>query len=253
MNRLACALVLVISALLVAAAPDLARAAPSMAQGSLQLSIISPDANSITDRVALDVSFHGGTVERVELYLDGTLAAQRQLGTTQSRGVITFSLDAIQLTEGSHDVLVKAFGPDGKPATASSRIRIPGADPHSPLRIAYPQNGLVVSGVLPIRVTLTAELQRDKPYVSFFVDKEFKSLKNFPPYEYNWDTTKVPNGWHVLEAMTATPDAATPTKARSIHVNVNNPGGQTRKFDNIADLSKDPSAVNTVHGTGVTS
>src|SRR5205807_1818583 len=99
----------------------------------------------------------------------------------------------------------------------------------------------------------TAELQRDKPYVSFFVDKEFKSLKNFPPYEYNWDTTKVPNGWHVLEAMTATPDAATPTKARSIHVNVNNPGGQTRKFDNIADLSKDPSAVNTVHGTGVTS
>lgn len=242
MNRLACVWALAGSALLAAAPTIAAPTAPSKSQGPLQLAIISPDANSIADRVALDVSFRGGSVERVELYLDGTLAAQRQLGTAQTRGVITFSLDAVQLTEGTHDVLVKAFGPDGKPATASTKLRIPGIDPASPVRIAYPQNGLVVSGVIPIRVTLSTDLQKDKPYVSFFVDKEFKSLKNFPPYEYNWDTTRVPNGWHVLEAMTATPDAATPTKARSIHVNVNNPGGQTRKFDNINDLAANPNA-----------
>src|SRR5207244_2740750 len=157
---------------------------PSALQGSLQLSIISPDAGAIADRVALDVSFKGGTVERVELYLDGNLAAQRQLSTTLSRGVITFSLDAVQLTEGGHDVLVKAFGPDGKPAIATTRLKIPATDPASPVRIAYPQNGLVVSGVIQIRVTLSSDLQRDKPYVSFFVDKEFKSLKNFPPYDY---------------------------------------------------------------------
>ncbi len=234
MNRLACAIVLAGTALLGAVGQNAAYAAPS--QGALQLSIISPDAGSIADRVALDVSFRGGNVERVELYLDGNLAAQRQLNTAQPRGVITFSLDAVQLTEGSHDVLVKAYGSEGKPATAFTRIKIPGADLASPVRIANPQNGLVVSGVISIRVTLASELQKEKPYVSFFVDKEFKSLKNYPPYEYNWDTTKVPNGWHVLEAMTATPDAATPTKARSIHVNVNNPGGQTAKLDAIQDL-----------------
>jgi hypothetical protein len=111
-----------------------------------------------------------------------------------------------------------------------------------------------VSGVIPIRVTLTSDLQREKPYVSFFVDKEFKSLKNFPPYDYNWDTTKVPNGWHVLEAMTATPDAATPTKARSIHVNVNNPGGQTAKLNAIEDLNpKSKSAQVSGHPADLTS
>src|SRR5207253_1559388 len=44
------------------------------------------------------------------------------------------------------------------------------------------------------------------------------------------------NGWHVLEAWTQTSDAISPTKARPVHVNVNNAGGETKKMEHIEDL-----------------
>src|SRR5205085_769042 len=158
MNRLACALVLAGSGLLVIGITQNARAAPSKNQGALQLSILTPDPSSIVDRLSLDVSFRGSIVERVELYLDSNLIAQRQLSTTQTRGVITFSLDVMQLTEGSHDVQVKAYGPDAKAVIANSKVKIPAFDYSAPVRISYPQNGTLVNGVVPIRVTLESEL-----------------------------------------------------------------------------------------------
>jgi LysM repeat protein len=242
MKRLACAFVLAGSALLVIGSPLELRADPSKNQGSLQLSILTPDSGSIVDRMSLDVSFKGNTVERVELYLDGNLVAQRQLSTAQSRGVISFSLDTMQLTEGSHDVQVKAFGPDGKPVIANTRIKIPALDLTAPVRISYPQNGLLVNGVVPIRVTLESELQKQKPYVTFFVDKELKVLRNYPPYEYNWDTTKIQNGWHVVEAWTQAADTASPLKARPVHVNVNNASGETKRMSEIPDLRNEKPA-----------
>src|SRR5438874_8977953 len=200
MNRLACAFVLAGSGLLVIGIPQNARAAPSKNQSALQLSILTPDPSSIVDRLSLDVSFRGSSVERVELYLDSNLVAQRQLSTTNTRGVITLSMDVMQLTEGHHDVQVKAYGPDGKVVIANGKVKVPAFDYSAPVRISYPQNGLLVSGVVPVKVTLDSELQKQKPYVTFFVDKELKVLRNFPPYEYNWDTTKIQNGWHVVEA-----------------------------------------------------
>jgi LysM repeat protein len=236
MKRLACALVLAVSGMLVLGSPHIARAEPSKNQGSLQLTILTPDSNSIVDRMALDVSFRGNSVERVELYLDGNLVAQRQLSTSQTRGVISFSLDTMQISEGSHDVLVKAFGPDGKPVIANTKVKVPALDLSAPVRISYPQNGLLVSGVVPIRVTLESELQKQKPYVTFFVDKELKVLRNYPPYEYNWDTTKIQNGWHVVEAWSQAADSVSTLKARPVHVNVNNAGGETKKMSEIPDL-----------------
>ena len=38
------------------------------------------------------------------------------------------------------------------------------------------------------------DLQKLRPYVTIFINKELKALRNYPPYEYNWDTTTVANG-----------------------------------------------------------
>ncbi len=236
MNRLACALVLAVATLAGIACPGFARAAPQRAQTGMTLSILTPDPGSIVDRAAVDVSFRGGSVDTVELYLDGALIAKRQISTAQSRGVISFSIETLQLTEGSHDLQVKTFGPDGKSATSTAKLRIPGLDLNAPVRISYPQNGIQVNGIVPIRVFMDQDIQRQRPYVTFFVDKELKVLKNYPPYEYAWDTTKVMNGWHIVEAWTQSPEAVSPTKARPVHVNVNNSGGETKKQDKIEDL-----------------
>lgn len=236
MKRLACALALSGAVCAMVSSAPGALAAPARSSSGLQLSVITPDPDTIADRLSLDVSFRGGHVEAVELYLDNALVAKRQLGTAQSRGIITFSLDTVLLSEGSHDLLVKAVGPDGKSVTTSTRVRIPGVDLSAPVRIAYPRNGIEVSGTVPIRVDLTPNLQRQKPYVTFFVDRELKVLRNYPPYEYVWDTTRVTNGWHQIEAWTQAADAGSPFKARPVHVNVNNSGGQTRKQDAVPDL-----------------
>lgn len=236
MKRLACAFVLAGAAGLLAGSPSDARAAPFRSLQGPQLTILTPNPAEIADRFSIDVSFRGGAIQSVELYVDGTLLAKRALNTTQTHGVLSFMMDATQLTEGDHTIVVKAFGTAGRAAVAGGTLHIPALDASAPVRIAYPQNGIQVSGVVPIRVHVDPGLQRQKPYVTFFVDKELKVLRNFPPYEYNWDTTKVENGWHVVEAWTQTEDALEPTKARPIHVNVNNPTGQTKKLDRIEDL-----------------
>ncbi len=213
-----------------------AQAARPQVAGGLKLQVIAPDPGSIGDRLSLDVSYRGGSVEAVEVYLDGALVAKRQLGVAQTHGVITFTLETMLLTEGNHDLLIKAFGPDGKSVEAPARIRIPGPDLSAPVRIAYPQNGIEVSGTVPIRVKVDADIQRQKPYVTFFINRELKVLRNFPPYEYNWDTTKYANGWHVLEAWTQSADMASPYKSRPVNVSVNNSGGFTKQQTVVEDL-----------------
>ncbi|HXG23297.1 MAG TPA: Ig-like domain-containing protein, partial [Chthonomonadales bacterium] len=225
MKRLACALVLIGMASALAISSSDARAAPRRAVDDIQLSIITPDPGSIGDRMSLDVSFRGSPVETIELYLDNALVAKRQLSSAQTRGIVTFTVDTVLLTEGAHEILVRAYSPTGKVFTARSKLRIPAADLTAPVRIAYPPNGIQVSGTVQIRAALDPSIQKLNPYVTFFVDKEFKSLRNFPPYEYVWDTTKVTNGWHMLEVWTTTGGSSNPFKARPTHVNVNNPTG----------------------------
>src|SRR4051812_35381935 len=121
MKSLTCALVMAGSAVTFAVITCDAKAGPAVkrAPDKLQLSILTPDPNSLGDRMSLDVSYRGGTVETVELYLDNALVAQRRVNALQTRGVISFSLDTVLLAAGSHEVTVKAYGADGKPSVVS--------------------------------------------------------------------------------------------------------------------------------------
>src|SRR5436309_12530446 len=109
MKRMACAWSLACAACAFLVCPNVVRAGPQHVPTppNLQLSILTPDPSMILDRVSLDVSFRGTPVDTVELYIDGKLAAKRQISTAQSRGVISFSLEALELTEGMHNVEVK--------------------------------------------------------------------------------------------------------------------------------------------------
>jgi LysM repeat protein len=186
--------------------------------------------------MSVDVSFRGAMVESVELYLDKALVAKRQLMTPQNRGVLSFQVETLLLSEGEHEILVKAYGQDGKVTVTPGKVKIPAVDLDAPVRIAYPQNGFQVSGVIPIRVRLSGDLLRDKPYVTILIDKQVASYRNFAPYEYLWDTTRVTNGWHLLESWTHSASSDAVLKARPINVNVNNSGGATKKLDKIEDL-----------------
>jgi LysM repeat protein len=250
MKRIACALVLAGTASALTWAQHDAKAAPTRVSSGLQLSILTPDPTSIGDLLSLDVVCKGGVVDKIELYLDNNLMAQRQISTTQTKNIISFKLETLLLSAGDHDVVIKAYGTDGKSSSASSRVRIPALDLNSPVRISYPQNGTQVSGTVPVRLSLDQDTMKTKPYVTFFVDKEFKVLRNTPPYEYNWDTTKVANGWHIIEAWSQAGDALSPTKARPVRVTVNNGGGETKLQNNVEDLGAPKTGAKPITLTG---
>jgi hypothetical protein len=88
------------------------------------------------------------------------------------------------------------------------------------------------------------------PYVTFYVDQQFKTLKNYPPYSYAWDTTTVPNGYHTIEAMGYLDDANSST-TRRIKVYVDNPGGETKIQKDIPDLSRNHGAASAANAVNM--
>lgn len=240
--------------------PHRAQAAPlpSIAQNdsSPAVTILSPvPRTSFSGVKPVEISaFYQGSasnqIVNLELFVDGVKAAQKTLENPESRGVVSFLVDASALTEGTHRVVVRATAADAEVASAkgsfvfNSPVQAPVAAPALPvspgaslgspqLSIEDPSVGGQVQGKVTIR--MRAEDPSGKPpYVSLFVDRKFKTLRNYAPYEFEWDTTQYPNGYHTIDAFGYN-DAQDVGHARSIRVLVNNPGGQTQRRTDLQD------------------
>ncbi|MDQ2686553.1 MAG: stalk domain-containing protein, partial [Armatimonadota bacterium] len=97
-----------------------------------------------------------------------------------------------------------------------------------------------VSGQVQGKVTIRMKAEDPSgkpPYVSLFVDRKFKTLRNYAPYEFEWDTTQYPNGYHTIDAFGYN-DAQDVGHAHSMRVLVNNPGGQTQRRTDLQDAPK---------------
>jgi len=99
-----------------------------------------------------------------------------------------------------------------------------------------PGNGKRVTGTVALSLNARGH-DGQNPYVTFYVDKQFKTLKNYPPYTYEWDTTQVPNGVHTIEATGYLDSSDVSTNCR-LKVFVDNPGGNTVRMREIPDLRK---------------
>ncbi len=81
------------------------------------------------------------------------------------------------------------------------------------------------SGPVSGTVTLKADLSltRDISIVAFFVDDHLVGMTNHIPFDYEWDTTRVSNGTHVLKIEGSNADAFVVSR-KSTHVMVLNAG-----------------------------
>jgi len=95
-----------------------------------------------------------------------------------------------------------------------------------PVFVAAPKAGATVMGPVSINIGFGEKL--GKSYVSFFVDGNFKSITNFPPFNFVWDTEKETNGWHDIEAWAIDENNET-HKTGAVRFFVNNPGGRTNR------------------------
>ena len=77
---------------------------------------------------------------------------------------------------------------------------------------------VIVAGTL----TLKARLPQDEPdpiaAVIYAIDGDVVAAQNTPPFSYDWDTHRVPNGEHVVEIRALNAGGVTLTKARSLVV-----------------------------------
>ncbi|MDX1935437.1 MAG: stalk domain-containing protein [Capsulimonadales bacterium] len=231
------------------AASPMFLASPVAAQTAADLRILSPRAGEslAAGSFALDVSFKSRTeaaITTAELWVDGVRWVRRDLDAPQVRNVLSFDVDASTLTEGKHTFLVRVF--DAQGGTSEKSITLPVSRPIAPARedsasgpemkFLNPGDNKRVSGIVELQLDAKPR-NGANPYVTFYVDKQFKTLKNYPPYTFNWDTTTVENGYHTIEAMGYL-DASNASTTRRVRVFVDNPGGNTEINREIPDLSR---------------
>lgn len=237
MKRMACLAALAAGsglALSSATTPASAEPAPYFVAKGLQLSLTAPSAYS-GDALNLDVNFSGANIRSVELYMDGALIKHQAIRTIDSHGVISFALDGMLITEGAHEMLVKAVDKDGNTASASTRFKVAPEDNNSLVRTIFPKKNATVLGVVPIQISVDSSIHN--PYVIFLLDNEFLSLTNYAPFVYNWDSTTSANGPHILSVKTYDGDTTNEVKGVDLKVRVNNPGGFTKRQTETPDLN----------------
>ena len=227
-------------------------ATPAQAQAAqtsgAELRVLSPRQNEAmgSGTFSLDVSFKSRTKSPVisaELWVDGVRWVQRDLDAPQTKNVLSFAVDASTLSEGVHAVVIKVFTANGAASSTQINVRAgnnagtgEGAISGPQMRFVAPVNGKRVAGTVEIAMDAPSKGGLN-PYVTFYVDKQFKTLKNYPPYSYQWDTTGVANGYHTVEAMGYL-DSSNATTTRRVTVLVDNAGGATDIKSDIPDLSE---------------
>lgn len=188
------------------------------------------DASIMIDRAAnnktLTVKYDGARAVMVELRINGVSVTSKKVSDQFTEGETTFDIDVAALESGNNKVEIRLFDASGKLlGTEKSDIKIDRSG-DGPVFFTSPKPDATTQGVIDIKVGFRSQLKN--VYVSFFVNDEFKILKNFPPYTYRWDTMTVTNGWHEVQAWVVD-DANASFKTEKLRLFVDNPGGRTKR------------------------
>lgn len=187
------------------------------------------DAQITIDRAlnspTLTVRYNGATAVMVELRVNGASVGTRAV-TGRNTGETNFTLDLSSLNDGDNNVEVRLIDKDGKIVGTQKATITADAGTNSPVFLSSPKVGATVRGPVEIKVGFGKEMKNS--YVSFFINNQFKSMTNYPPFSYVWDTTGETNGWHEVEAWIVDDNSNT-FKTKKTRVFVNNPGGRTER------------------------
>ena len=186
------------------------------------------DGTIVIDRAAdnrtITVRYDDLTAALVEMRVNGESIASRSVDSRQASGETNFALNPAILVDGENTIEVRLYDANGKLVGHKSTTIIVNRQARGPVFLDGPQPGGTVMG--PIQIEIGFQRKIGKVYVSFFVDDEFQSLRNFPPYTYIWDTTRLSNGWHEIQAWIVD-DGNRTFKTERMRLFVNNPRGRT--------------------------
>ncbi len=142
-------------------------------------------------------------VSKIQVYLDGKFISERNFNPPIAKGSAGFLWDTVRTKDGSHRLDIQIFAGEQYLAMATCVVTVSNKakelDTQPPEVVIYsPAEGQKISGKVKIEVQ-ARDNSGQPPYVTILIDKVVKTMKNFPPYIYEWDTTEVPNGSHTIE------------------------------------------------------
>lgn len=182
------------------------------------------------------VKFKGAKVALIEIKINGRSAGTRTIDAKSPLGETSFTIDEAALTDGDNQIEVVLFDATGKMiGKRLTTISVERAQQNGPVYLEGLKPGQTIMGPVEIKVGMRREFK--KPYVSFILDGQWLSMRNFPPYTYIWDSTSVKNGWHEFETWVV--DGSLDThKSGKVKVFVDNPGGRTDRPENPVEPVK---------------
>lgn len=213
-----------------------------------RVSFVSPSNGATISGVTKVVVAFSATgdnpVAKVEVYLDRQLLEENPLTPPSLSGEQVYFINTLKLANGPHNLLAKAYS-EGTVGEASITVYVNnGLDDITPpiVEILYPKDQDRLSG--KVEVKIKAQDDREVKYVMLFINDKFKFLKNYPPYNDIWDTTRYPNGPYILQAF-AYDSADNKGESKAVKVFVDNPTGQTTLEEKatVEDETTPPSVI----------
>jgi len=191
----------------------------------LQLSILTPGLATSDAPTSLDVSFRGGAIRSVELFVDSAKVFKKTIAIDGAHGSFSLQIENSLLPEGDHEIMVVATEPDGSTATSSMKLHVSGPQVDGIAQLSYPRADSMVQNVVPVEIKLDQNIKA--PYVAYLLDNEFVGVRNYAPYVYNWDSSKVSDGPHNISIEVYDSVTQELLKKISVRVIVKNVGGFT--------------------------
>ncbi|MEM4488443.1 MAG: Ig-like domain-containing protein, partial [Desulfurococcaceae archaeon] len=169
------------------------------------------DGAYVRGTVTIQVTWNDANPDKCELYIDGTLKY-----TWTTAGTVTYDWDSAQVTDGSHTIEAKAYDKAGNIASHSITVIVDNTLPY--VHVDAPLDGAYVRGTVTIQVTWN-DANPDK--CELYIDGVLTYTWTITgAVTYNWDTTRVADGPHTIEARAY--DKAGNTASHSITVIVDN-------------------------------
>ncbi len=206
---------------------------PTTAFAGPVVQILQPKQGEVVSGVIwIDVSYESSSedpINQIEIFVDGDSARKWQLSNPRVEGDVSFSWDFSFAAATDHTISAKATDTAGATGSATITVTVKRASAEKDSRggsqadqtppvinIYYPAQGAKLSGLTEIRAEARDNVGVQQVY--FYIDGRLhKMIYNAPPFYDQWDTTKVNDGQHVLEAVAV--DAQN-NEARSAEVSV---------------------------------
>ncbi len=165
----------------------------------------------VQGQILINVAFRTDSnqpITRLELLIDEGVVRQYVLATPRLEGSQSFSWDFTTQAGSTHNISARAIDAAGEVGSATISVTVTGATTVGPggqdrvppvINIYYPAQGAELSGEVEVKAAASATV--GVRYVFFYIDgKLHKMIMNAPPFVDLWDTTRVPDGPHVLQA-----------------------------------------------------